>query len=171
MAVLSLAPPVARGGIKIRQAAAFRLVQEVIVALEEGGDHGLHIGFAVDGHIQETAGGQEAAHLVQGLVHGGLVQTGHRGLEQIAGDFEAEAEANQDFAQESQAEGAADEGADAAGKLQMNVILVGIVAVKGIQVGEMIAEFGTDIDVIPGENGIAVAPGHGIGSGHYSLGH
>ncbi len=81
VAVLSLAPPVARGGIKIWQAPAFGLVQEIIVALEKGGDHGLDIGFAGDGHIQETAGGQQAAHLVQGLVHGRLVQTGHRGLQ------------------------------------------------------------------------------------------
>ncbi len=55
---------------------------------------------------------------------------------QVAGDFEAEAESDQDFAQEGQAQGAADVGADAAGELQMNVILVGVVAVKGIQIGD-----------------------------------
>ncbi len=35
----------------------------------------------------------------------------------------------------------------------------------------MIAEFGAEIDVIPGEDGIAVATGHGIRSGHDALGH
>ena len=53
----------------------------------------------------------------------------------------------------------------------MNVIIIGVVAVKGIQIGIMIAEFSAEIDVIPGEDGIAVAPGHGIGPGHGSLGH
>ena len=62
-------------------------------------------------------------------------------------------------------------GADAAGKLQVDIILIGVVAVKGIQVGEMIAEFGAEVDVIPGEDGIAVAAGHGVRAGHGALGH
>jgi hypothetical protein len=50
------------------------LIQKIIIAPEKGVDHGLDICFAGYGHIQETAGGQQAADLIQILIHGGHIK-------------------------------------------------------------------------------------------------
>ena len=139
--------PIARGGVEAGQGPFLRHVEKIVVPLEKPLHHAVDIAFAGDGHIQEAAGCQQPAHLVQGGLHGFQVVTGEGSLQKIAGDFQFTTETSQHLPQKAEAQGAAVLTAHPAGKLQGKIILIGIGSHQGVEIGIMVAEFGAYIGV------------------------
>ena len=144
-------------GVKPWQRDPVLAVEQVIVACHELARQGVHILLVGDRHVQQAAAGQEAADLVEPRQHVGPAVAVEAGLEQIALDLHPAAQLAQHLAQELQPQGLAEQGAGTAGELEAEVVVVRLVTAEGVERGEMIAEFGREVEVVGADQGIAVA--------------
>ena len=78
--------------------------EKIISTLEERFGEGHDLFRRLQGHVEQTAGAQQPAQLVECCFHGRLVETHERGLDQIALDGDLEPEPGQDIGQKLDAQ-------------------------------------------------------------------
>ncbi len=147
--------PVAGDRVEMGRGVGLFRVEEVVAALEEQLGELLHLAGGLQGHVEQAAGGEQPAHLVEYRFHGRPVQAAERGLEQVALDGGLEAEPVEHLGQELDAQGAAVVGAGAAGKVEGQVVVLDLLAAERVHGGEMVAEAHAQVQVVAGQDGVA----------------